>query len=525
MDYTRSSRIAGPSPLARRIRTLSLRTSDETEQGVRLLWLYGLGMLAPFMYFASRYPLRPHSHMLTDIGKLSQYGRVEFLGYVVGLLILFALYVLALNESRRLPLRSALPPIFSWASAFGAAMIWMYPVNATDVFNYAVRSRLLTAYGVNPLVALARDYPNDPWRPFASDQWANVASPYGPLWNLIAAPITYLAGDQMTVALIGFKLLSLLSVLGVGWAIMRSLVAKGNVVSAAGVLLFLWNPLVLWEGVGNAHNDVVMTLPLLLALLAWSTRRDALVIPLLVLAATIKYVPVLVIPLAAIACWQRAETWPVRGRLVGWSIVWTAVVLLVAFYPFYDLQAVRSSLAPQAVFLRMSPTAAAFTLLGPLFPGVDIKAWLRVAGTLILLGFLAFQAFLVWRRPSRLARAMFEVLCIFLIASNWYFNGWYLIWLVALAAVLPWGWASWRMIAWTASALAGYGYMIWIQAWWHIDFPTTQMQAVVLMFTPAVLLMVAEVIVQVVHPSRSDAEALSVSPTHRTLKTELRRRQ
>lgn len=494
MNYTKPARIARPARACRRRGGLSVRAAERAQASAWLLWVYGMGMLAPLLYFAGRYPLRSHSQVRTDLGRIAEYGRGEFFAFVAGMLILFGYYLLALNETRRLPLRSALPPIFTCAAIFGAAMVWMYPVSATDVFHYAVRSRLLTTHGANPLVALAQDFPQDAWRPFASNQWARVASPYGPLWNLIAAPVTYLARDRMTFALVGFKALSLLSLLGVGWAIARSLAADGKAARSTGVLLFLWNPLVLWEAVGNAHNDVVMTLPLMLALLAWSARRDVLVIPLLVVAAAIKYVPILLIPLAAVACWRRAETWPARRRLVAWSIVGSAVVLLVAFYPFYDLQAVRTSVTSQGRIVRMSPVAVALRFFTPRFPGVDLRAWLRLVGMIILFGYLALQSFLVWRRPSHVARAMFEVLCIFLIVSTWYFNAWYLIWLVALAAVLPWGWASWRVIAWTASAMAGYGFTTWIQAWRDLDFPTVQAWGVALMFLPAALLIVAEAV-------------------------------
>ena len=39
-----------------------------------------------------------------------------------------------------------------------------------------------------------------------------------------------------------------------------------------GVYLFLANPLVLFEGVGNAHNDVLMTLFLVAALVAFRRK-------------------------------------------------------------------------------------------------------------------------------------------------------------------------------------------------------------------------------------------------------------
>ncbi len=100
-----------------------------------------------------------------------------------------------------------------------------------------------------------------------------------------------------------------------GWVIAQALTATRPADAASGALYYLWNPLVLWEGAGNGHDDVVMCLPVLLAFLAWVRRWDRAVIPLLVVAALIKYVTVLLLPIAAVALWRRAEGWPDYGRL------------------------------------------------------------------------------------------------------------------------------------------------------------------------------------------------------------------
>ena len=136
------------------------------------LWLYGIGMLVPVFYFARRYPLRGNTERLLDIGKMAQYGRAEFAAYVGGMAILFGLYVLALYESRRLSDRQALPAVFGCGTALATAMAWMYPVNAIDIFLYAARARLFTAYGANPRAVYFRDFPDDPWRRFVSPEFA-----------------------------------------------------------------------------------------------------------------------------------------------------------------------------------------------------------------------------------------------------------------------------------------------------------------------------------------------------------------
>ena len=460
-------------------------------RGVLRLWAYGLGMLAPAAYFAWRYPL-PGNDKLTDLGNMAHYRVHEFVAFVGGMALLFVLYLLALRESGRLPAGRALPAVFVCGAALAGTMAWMYPVNAIDIFIYAVRSRLFTEYGVNPIVGYPKDYPADPLMGFASEEWADDVSPYGPLWNLIAAPITFLAGDQLSIALVGFKVLATASLLAGGWVIARVLTATRPADAARGALYYLWNPLVLWEGAGNGHNDVVMCLPLLLAFLAWVRRWDRAVLPLLVVAALIKYVTVLLIPIAAVALWRRAEGWPRRWQLAGWSAALSAITTAAAFFPFYDLDAVRHSVDQQSGILLTSPAAVAAHFLEERFPDTDVERPVRLAGGAILLAVMGWHAASVWARPSRLPRAAFEVLYIFLMAASGSFRSWYLIWPVGLAALLGSGWPAWRMIAWTTGAMSAYGFFIWVWAWWGADFYTAQNVAVALIFGATILLTVAE---------------------------------
>jgi hypothetical protein len=372
-------------------------------------------------------------------------------------------------------------------------MAWMYPVNAIDIYIYSARSRLLTEYGANPMTTPPVNFSQDPYMRFASSEWGTHVSPYGPFWNLIAAPTTYLGGDKIVLALAGFKILAGVSALLCTLLIVQSVSAVRPADAASAGIFFLWNPLILWEGVGNGHNDLVMLVPLLAALLAWTRRRDELVIPLLVLAATIKYVPVILIPLAALAIWSRTEGWRSRLRVIAWSTIGTLIVLAIAFFPFYDIGAVRDSIDEQGQIFLTSPAAVVLVLIGGRFGEETTKLWLTRIGDGIVLVALLWQAVRVARVPARLPCATYEVLFVFLLIATWNFRGWYVIWLVGVAAMLPLGWPAARTVAWTAGAVLVYGLYIWIWYWWGTDFPTIQNVAVPFIMGPAVLLTVLEI--------------------------------
>lgn len=458
----------------------------------RRLWLYGLGMLAPAAAFAWRYPLAGNTDRLVDMGQLARYRAPELLAYLAGMGLLFWLYLLGLREARRLPARQALPAVFGVGAALVLLFGSMYPLSAIDLFLYAVRSRLLTAYGANPLSARPVDYAGDPWMRFASREWEATVSPYGPLWSLLAAPTTLLAGDNLALALVGFKLLAGLSLLGGAWLIARFLAEQAPDQQASGALLYLWNPLVLWEGAANGHNDVLMLLPLLLALLAWARRRDGLVIPLLVVAALVKYVGGLLLPLAAAAVWRRAGSRTARARLLLLSGLLSGLACLVAFFPFYDVPAALRSLGSQAGIAATSPVAVLIAGLGGWLPGDLVGRWARLATTAAALGVLAWQARAVWRAPAHLPTAAFEVLYAFVLLAAWNFRSWYLIWPLGLVALLPWRMARWRMLAWTGGAMAAYPFFIWIWPWLRLEFTTAQAIGTAIIFAPTLAVAVAE---------------------------------
>lgn len=461
-------------------------------------------MLPPAVAFAWRYPLPRYSDNLADIGTLADYGGVEFAGYVSGLVVLFGCYALALREARRLPSRRALPAVFAIGGALAVTFAWMYPVTAIDLFIYAVRSRLLTSHGADPNAVPPIAYEqSDPWMRFASAEWGDEVSPYGPLWNLLAAPITTLASDDLLTALLGFKALAVAAVLAGGWIIARMLATATTTATttaereegtspAAGALLYLWNPLVLWEGIGNGHNDVVMAVPLLLALLAWRRRRDGRVLPWLVVAASIKYVAAVLLPLAAVALWRRAGSGGERWRLVARSVLLSALAGGVAFFPFYDLGAVGASLAAQAGIVLTSPAAVAVGFLRESIGEEGARRWVTAVGLAIFAGGLAWWLRTLWRDPARLGRAAFETLFLLLLAATWNWRPWYVIWLVALAALLPGGWPAARAIVWGAGGLAGYALFIWGWHWWPVEFQTIQRLAVLLMTGPALGLTLVE---------------------------------
>ncbi len=470
--------------------------------------LYGIGMLIPSMYFADRYPLRGNTGDLLDIGKLARYQTPEFVWFCLGLVLMFLCYIRAAVECRRLPHSVTVPTVFGVGAGLAVCFAWMYPVNAVDLYIYAVRSRLWTEYGENPNAVRPEVFwESDPYMHFGMAEWAKEVSPYGPLWNSVAAPATLIGGDDIAPALVVFKLIAVTALLLGGLVIYRTLAAVLPEQATAGALIWLWNPLVLWEGVGNGHNDIVVAVPLLLALAAWMLRKFVYVVPFLVVAALLKYVTLLLLPLAIIAVWRSLPNLRDRLRIAAVSGLLSLAACLVAFWPFYDVASVVDSIRRQGEFVSTSPAAviARWITPNPVSSGVqeDVK-WICLG----LFSVVCLWAVVrVWKRPDRLPAVAFEVFFAFLLVATWHFRAWYLVWPVALAALLPLGWPFVRLGAWCLASLLTYGIYIWIWDWWDVEWVEIREVGVLATFLPPLVLTVAAVAVWVWRRGRGMASS------------------
>lgn len=452
------------------------------------IWLCALGLVLPCLLFVRRYPLPGQTRALHDLGGLSGFGTREYFGYIAGMVCLFASYLIAILHCRRHPVRAWRVPVVGAAVIAGCAMSFLYPVSAIDLFVYAVRSRLWTAYGENPIAVMPQIHPADPWLQYAGE-WRGSVSPYGPLWNWIAAPGTWIGGDRIWVALAYQKALALASYLLIGLVALRIGEQRGHPVSA---IVWLWNPLVLWEGVGNGHNDLVMLVPAVLAVWAWRTGKRRWVIPLLAAAFAIKYVALLLAPLASLALFRAARSFRAAVSIAVWSALGAAIVLAASLAPFFDLGAIRRSVQAQNAIMLTSPASMLANDFRDRADAAAIASHIRDGGTVLFIALAALQCLLTWRRPERWVRAGYEVLFAYLMVAAWTFRGWYVIWLLALAALLPLGFAAARAAVWSAGAMAAYVLYIWIWNWWGLDYFAVERIAVPLMFGPPLLLSAIE---------------------------------
>ena len=207
------------------------------------------------------------------------------------------------------------------------ANILIYPVGALDVFNYMIELKLTYFYDQNPYLVTFAAYRSDP---FALPAFlVNVPLFYGPAWLLLSGlPALFVGFDDFVQLLLALKVFNLVLLALTAVAIFKYQESEKR--GWLGAYAFLANPLVLFEGVGNAHNDVMMTLFLIGALLVLN-RRSWLASPLLVASTMVKFFTASLVPLFAVVMvlggWGR--------RKLAVSVLASLTVIAALFAPFW----------------------------------------------------------------------------------------------------------------------------------------------------------------------------------------------
>lgn len=210
----------------------------------------------------------------------------------------------------------------------GFVNVVLYPVGALDVFNYMIEIKLAYHYHVNPYL--------ETFEAFRHDSYALPAFLvdtrlfYGPVWLLVSwLPGAVVGYANVFHSLVAMKVLNALLLALTGATIFRY---HGDDERRRwlAVYAFLANPLILFEGLANAHNDVMMTCFLVGALIALR-GRSGLAGALLAASALVKFFTVALAPLFVLVVVLRR--WSPRRIAVAVGL--TGAVVVVACAPFW----------------------------------------------------------------------------------------------------------------------------------------------------------------------------------------------
>jgi hypothetical protein len=212
--------------------------------------------------------------------------------------------------------------ILGTAAALRLMVAVFPPFLSNDLYRYIWDGWVQLA-GINPYrylpvdqhLAFLRDnevYPNINRATYAH----TIYPPFAELFFALSAFVTRLVHLP---AVLGLKI-SLLAAEGVGMWAMTKLLDRAAL-PRAGILIYAWNPVPIWEFAGSGHVDALVICTLALALLWASTGRQRLAMVALAGAVLAKFLPILLLP----ALWRRWDFW---------ALAVFAAIILLAYLPY-----------------------------------------------------------------------------------------------------------------------------------------------------------------------------------------------
>ena len=136
----------------------------------RPLWLWVVLSLACYIGLALWFPLLPNFNRapLVDVRSLAP-SLAGGLAYGALICLLFAFFVLAYRHVRKADEKPGLSKLVGVSILLSLPLLFVYPINANDLYRYVIRGRVQTVYGENPFSVAPDSFVDDPFLPLAGE--------------------------------------------------------------------------------------------------------------------------------------------------------------------------------------------------------------------------------------------------------------------------------------------------------------------------------------------------------------------
>jgi hypothetical protein len=356
-----------------------------------------------------------------------------------------------------------------WSIAFAAVTCLAFPVFTQDFFLSMAWGRMLAA-GINPFHNL---FTSDILVGLPLDHFPMVSS-YGPLWTILSGAVMLLTGGRVLAAAIVFKAILLAAWI---WSLLlvEAITERRPVADRClATVAFGWVPVGVLQTLAEGHNDIVMIWFVLLWLLLLLRARTFAPVAL-VASALAKYATAPLFLVDAIVAW-RALPW----RLFVLRYVAPAIAGAIGFGAFFRSLQFFDGTRTISEWHFLQPRDALGAIERALHVSLAPLEYLIAAAFAVL---VAYQLVALYRYPAyeTTAKASLALMCAVLFAGIAHLWPWYLVWTLAIGALVPAWWLSRLVVG--VSILAPFTLVVW----WIELFPNSANWASFAMYTIALI--------------------------------------
>ncbi len=265
--------------------------------------------------------------------------------YLIIVLLLFGFYTFFLSLASKNKINKSQV----WFLTIISTIILSFSYNAFsyDLFNYIFDAKIITHYAQNPYLHKALDFSKDPMLNFM--RWTHRTYPYGPIWLILTVPLSFIGFNFFLLTFFLFKFLSSLSFLGTAYftaQIIKKISPKNELF---GLSLFVFNPLIIIEGLVSSHNDLPMIFFAVLSLYLFFNKKYFTSVLSLLFSIGIKFATVFLLPIFLYPLFAKDKNQINWAKILNYiiplmTISLVLVIMRTNFQPWYLLYIV--SFAP-----------------------------------------------------------------------------------------------------------------------------------------------------------------------------------
>lgn len=363
--------------------------------------------------------------------------------------LLVGLYVASLVFASRVEAAGAWRQALAVAALLGVLCVFAYPSGSRDIFKNISDSRTLWLYGQDPkAMGPARANPDDPMLDSLTlATWRREPGFYGHLTYVAYGPPALLGGDTALGNMIAFKAYHALILVAMAVAAAAAVPAKSR---AWSVVFIGWNPLLLFEGVVSAHNDLIMAALFLGGLVLIARWRLVAGGALFAASVGVKLATGFAAPVVYV--WLLRSS---AGRL-RLALLAAGAIAAVGGAAYLYLEGMPA----MGLFIRTRPFFTLYSLIfNELRPDYGADTARAVARAVCLAGLALVYAGVLLRTragATSLYSGTFWVLVATSALAVVYAWPWYFIWFIPIAALLPRSLAAETSVVFTACGLGSY---------------------------------------------------------------------
>ena len=257
--------------------------------------------------------------------------------YLLLLIVLSILYIIMIKNKN---VFESIGSFIKYVIVINIIFTFMIPWTSSDIFYYMGVGELDGEYKQNPYYVTIEQYYsenindiNDEIMKQAKENvWANTTVVYGPVSQVIFKIFTQISNKKIDICLLVFKLVN--SVIHILNCYLIYVLSKKKIFS----LIYGLNPLILIEFIGNAHNDIILVLFVLLAIYFILKKNNLkLSIFFLALATGMKYFSILLLPFLIMYYYRKNKK--IKNRIllcIRYGIIFLFLIILEYAFYFKD---------------------------------------------------------------------------------------------------------------------------------------------------------------------------------------------